>query len=277
MVNVAIVRRANEHELSVSLTQEDFEKFLPGVPLKKDDEIRVAYYGNAADGITLFPTNDKSRDHTRTMKCLASKTTGGRNGGFEAAFVRVWLPRKNVGTVKEFRPPTAIHLRLDDGKLVIPPLAPSWQGPNIDEIKRLNGSRQNFVLRTLQQMRSPGAPDAPPPPAEEPDTATPPLEEAPAAAEPEAEPVPPPTPTEIHVIAIEDHIDRIVPASGGRLMSGDARRDSFRRLAEHLAFANRAVDEIGDEEIELAIEGNRVTVRRIYRPGVRRPKPREAT
>lgn len=272
MVNVAIVRRANEHELTVSLTLEDFEKFLPGVPLKRDDEIRVAYYGNAADGITLFPTDNKSRDFTRTMKCLASKTTGGRNGGFEPAFVRVWLPPKNIGTVKQFRPPTAIHLRIEDGKLRIPPLAESWHGPNIDAVKRLNGSRESIVLRTLEQMRPYGTPDAPPPPADDPDT-PPPLDEAPAA-EPEAEP-PPPTPTEIHVIAIEDHIDRIVPASGGRLMSGDARRDSFRRLAEHLAFANRAVDEIGDEEIELAIEHNRVTVRRIYRPGVRRRKTQE--
>lgn len=259
MVDVAIVRRAADFELMVSLTKSDCAELFPNTPIEEGDEIPVSYTGNVADGLTLFPASGEKRGLTRRMKCIAQQRAQKKNGAGQLAWTRVWLP-KSVGSVSQYRQPTIVPLEIVTGTLILPPMPPSWHAHNIEELRRRS---PKITPPTHEAL-----PEDPAPPVEERN-----VEDVPVPTPAAIEAPPPPPPPHIVIVALEDHIESILPPVELHATS-DSRREMFRKIIEHIAISNALIASMGDS-VALAIEDNSVVVSRVYRVGMRKRTNRE--
>jgi hypothetical protein len=259
MAEVAILRRASFHELTITLDPvEAKHMFGEQIP----EEPRCAFMGNGKQGVVLLPTTETDRS-TRKMNVL---TPGPRKG---PGVIRVWIKAADLGLIQEYRAQPFFKTRLlPRGMVFIPGLPEKWHGPTMP----LALQQRSINLDNLERLKpadNKPAVEAPPPPRVEA-----PIEIEAPLPPPEmraAEPVrtPPPTipgPPRSIELETDDDFEQNLPPFSVR-QTADSKRDARKKLGEAVALANRLKAEAGDEMKLVVDDEGYINIVRTYRPG----------
>jgi hypothetical protein len=268
MAEIAIVRRAADHDLMISLTQDECTKLFNGSKLPG----HVGFVGNARQGIAIFPAAKHQRGMTRGLKETGMKRKQTKRGTGEIYPARVWLPCDRVGAVHQFRQHTKVNGVFENGCLILPPTPSSWYSSDIDEVVRKHDLVNEMVARAA-------APTAAAP--------------EPAAAEPE-HPADEVDGDEFAALQASYHEQAAqlaaqtsqIAAQAERIAEQDAELTKLRSMGTDMPDRQTAVRDLqrllqllGEVnslapvcKVEFVVSGNKnfVEVHRVFRPGPRR-------
>lgn len=287
-MDISIIRRAKEHELSIMLEEREFKAIYPG--RRPAEEPRLEIIGNAAEGFYIRPTAERGHK-TRSTKVIDRKRELSADGGRNYV-LQSFIGAKGVGLTEEYRARQYVRTTMENGHIFLPPINPAWHGKSLPDVLAKSGE-QRSVREKLQAEQEAAKEHAlelatrPPTEAAPPVLATPEAVAAPPVIEPwvaekvkplspAPKPIEPRRPTEAErVTAEEETVSQVytgphapkstLPGMGGGDLAAQ-HTASLRRLMQICADANREM-RLLHNTVRLEIENNRIVVLRVYRPG----------